>query len=322
MIRVFLSYSHADEALRSKLETHLAMLRRSGEIEVWHDRKLVVGDRLDDEIAAYLETADLIVFLVSADFLASYYCYEREMNRALERVKECSARIAPIVIRACDWKNTPFSQYVLSPTDAKPLVEHADLDSALLSVVNELRRAIDKIKAARQLSGIEVKGMPATDLRSEDDVESPRSSNLRVKKDFNDADRARFLDQAFEFIFKFFNNTVGELSARNPHIEGIVKRLSEERFSVDLFKTGQRVSSASIFISRSFGNNPMIAYSSGLHHSENSMNGGFHVDHDDQIQFLRPWMFMFARGREDEVALSFHGAAELLWEQVIAPLQS
>jgi hypothetical protein len=102
----------------------------------------------------------------------------------------------------------------------------------------------------------------------------------------------------------------------------MVKRLSEERFSVELFKSGQRVSSASIFISRSFGNNPMIAYSSGRHHSENSMNGGFHVEHDDQIQFLRPWMFMFARGREDEAALSFHGAAELLWEQVIAPLQS
>jgi hypothetical protein len=319
MLRVFLSYSHADEQLRRKLETHLAMLKRSGEIDVWHDRELVVGDHLDGEISQYLESADLIIFLVSADFLASYYCYEREMTRAMERVAASTARVAPIVVRACDWKSAPFAQYVLSPTDAKPVVEHADIDAAFLTIVNELRRAIDKISSKRPASGVHPGFNPT--LFADDTVAAPRSSNLRVRKDFTDADQARFLDEAFEFIFKFFRNTVEELSNRNPHIEGRVKRLSEERFSVDLFKNGQSLSSASIFISRSFGA-PMIAYSSGRGHSDNSMNGGFHVGHDEQMQFLQPWMFMFARGREEDAKLSFHGAAEMLWEQIIAPLQS
>ena len=145
MVRVFLSYAHADEALRHKFETHLAMLKREGEIEVWHDRELVVGDHLDNEISEYLETADLIVLLVSADFLASYYCYEREMVRSLERADARDARLAPIILRACDWRSTPFAKYVLAPTDAKPIVEHPDIDAAFLQVVNELRRAIRKL---------------------------------------------------------------------------------------------------------------------------------------------------------------------------------
>lgn len=316
MTRVFLSYAHADEALRHKFETHLAMLKRESQIEVWHDRELVIGDHLDDEISEYLETADLIVLLVSADFLASYYCYEREMARSLERAEAGQARLAPIILRACDWKSTPFAKYVLAPTDAKPIVEHPDIDAAFLQVVNELRRAIAKIAEQPALAEA-----AEAAIFAEDKVVSPRSSNLRIRKEFSDADNARFLDEAFEFIFRFFENTVVELQKRNPAIEGRVKRSNDERFTVELFQNGSRGSAATVFVSRSFGSDPMIAYSNGLSNRSNSMNGGFRVEHDDQIQFLRPWMFMFARGGDDNAKLSFHGAAELLWEQVVAPLQ-
>lgn len=316
MIRVFLSYSHADEALRHKLETHLAMLKREGQLEVWHDRELVVGDHLDNEISEYLETADLIVLLVSADFLASYYCYEREMARSLERADAGETRLAPIILRACDWKATPFAKYVLAPTDAKPIVEHPDIDAAFLQVVNELRRAMAKITEQPVLAEA-----AETAVFAEDGFSAPRSSNLRIRKEFSDADAARFLDEAFEFIFRFFENTVGELQKRNPAIEGRVKRSNDERFTVELFQNGSRASAATIFVSRSFGSDPMIAYSNGLSDRSNSMNGGFRAEHDEQIQFLRPWMFMFARGGDDDAKLSFHGAAELLWEQVVGPLQ-
>jgi hypothetical protein len=314
MVRVFLSYSHADEALRDKFETHLAMLKREGQIDVWHDRELVVGDHLNDEISEYLETADLIVLLVSADFLASYYCYEREMRRALERADAGVARIAPVILRACDWQSTPFAKYVLTPTDAKPIVEHPDIDAAFLQVVNELRRAISKM--IEEPISTEIAALAF----SEDQVSVPRSSNLRIRKEFSDADAARFLDEAFEFIFRFFENTIAELQRRNSTIEGRLKRPNDERFTIELFQNGSRASAATVFINRSHGDS-MIAYSSGLSDRSNGMNGGFRVEHDDQILFLRPWMFMFARGGDDNAKLSLHGAAELLWEQVIAPLQ-
>ena len=71
MHRIFFSYSHKDEALRDQLEVHLAMLKRQGLIESWHDRRIDAGDVLDESISAHLEEAEIILLLVSSDFLAS-----------------------------------------------------------------------------------------------------------------------------------------------------------------------------------------------------------------------------------------------------------
>ncbi len=320
MAKVFLSYSHADETLRNKLESHLAMLKRSGEIDIWHDRMLVVGDHLDGEISEYLETADLIVFLVSSDFLASYYCYDREMTRAMERVKEGTARVAPIVARACDWKSAPFAQYVLAPTDAKPIVEHPDIDAALLAVVGELRRAIGKLSEKKPKAG-DMALASSTLAVKEDRVEFPRSSNLRVTKSFSDADKARFRDEAFSFIEKFFANSLGELAERNAEIETRFKTISAEEFVCEVFRDGKHVSACKIFVARMFGGRVgEIAYSSSIDSSKNSMNASLSVENDDQMMFLRPMMFISSIGRDD-IKLSFHGGAELLWEQLIGPLQ-
>lgn len=85
MADVFFSYSHKDEALRDRLEVHLTMLKREGIIETWHDRRITAGDEFAGVIDARLESADLILLLVSADFLNSNYCFDVEMKRALER---------------------------------------------------------------------------------------------------------------------------------------------------------------------------------------------------------------------------------------------
>ena len=85
MITVFFSYAHHDEALRNELEKHLAMLKRQGVIDTWHDRRIDAGQDVHAEISEYLGKADIILLLVSADFLASDYCYDIEMRRALER---------------------------------------------------------------------------------------------------------------------------------------------------------------------------------------------------------------------------------------------
>jgi hypothetical protein len=79
---VFFSYSHKDATLRDQLETHLAMLKRQGVISTWYDRRLIAGDNIDEGIAQELERADIILLLVSPDFLASEYCYGIEVARA------------------------------------------------------------------------------------------------------------------------------------------------------------------------------------------------------------------------------------------------
>ncbi|WP_445628750.1 toll/interleukin-1 receptor domain-containing protein [Nostoc sp. DSM 114167] len=85
MATIFFSYSHRDETLRDELEIHLAMLKKQGFIETWHDRRITAGEEFDKAISKNLEEADIILLLVSSDFLASNYCYDIEMQRAMEK---------------------------------------------------------------------------------------------------------------------------------------------------------------------------------------------------------------------------------------------
>src|SRR6266516_1936823 len=107
-ITVFISYAHEDEALLQQLHTHLSSLTRQGLIATWYDRQLVAGTDWAGEIDAHLEQASIILLLVSADFIASRYCYEVEMKRALERHKAGQARVIPIALRPADWKGMPL----------------------------------------------------------------------------------------------------------------------------------------------------------------------------------------------------------------------
>jgi hypothetical protein len=101
-IQLFYSYSHKDEPLRKKLETHLSILKRTGVLSGWHDRRISGGKEWANEIDEHLNTAEVILLLVSADFIASDYCYEKEMTRAMERHELKEARIIPVILRDCD----------------------------------------------------------------------------------------------------------------------------------------------------------------------------------------------------------------------------
>lgn len=98
MASLFFSYSHVDEAHRNQLEKHLSALKHQGLLDTWHDRRIIAGQEFDQEIDAHLDTADVILLLISSDFLASDYCYKREMTRAMERH---AARDAIVIPRNC-----------------------------------------------------------------------------------------------------------------------------------------------------------------------------------------------------------------------------
>src|SRR5947209_13734895 len=107
-ISVFLSYAHEDESLLQKLETHLSLLKRQGLISTWYDRQIVPGTNWAKVIDQRLEQASIILLLVSADFLASDYCYQVEMKRAMARHEADEARVIHIVVRPCDWSSATF----------------------------------------------------------------------------------------------------------------------------------------------------------------------------------------------------------------------
>lgn len=140
-VELFFSYSHADEGLRNELEKHLSQMKREGLISTWHDRRLLAGSDFDSEIDHHIHSADVILLLVSPDFLNSDYCYLKEMDLALQRHKKGETHVVPIIARPCDWKHSPISN-LLAPHDGKPLTTWGDLDSALNSTVQELRRLV------------------------------------------------------------------------------------------------------------------------------------------------------------------------------------
>ncbi len=144
-ITVFISYAHEDEALLQQLHTHLSPLTRQGLIATWYDRELVAGTDWAGEIDAHLEQASIILLLVSADFIASRYCYEVEMTRALERHEAGQARVIPIALRPADWKGMPFASLHALPTDARAITTWTNQDAAFVDVAAGIRRAIEDL---------------------------------------------------------------------------------------------------------------------------------------------------------------------------------
>jgi internalin A len=137
---LFYSYSHKDEGLRDELDTHLKLLQRQGVISIWHDRKILAGEEWKDSINSNLDNADIILLLISADFVASDYCYEKEMKRAMERQESEQARVIPVILRACDWNSAPFGKLQALPKDAKPVTRWPDRDEAWNDVALGIRR--------------------------------------------------------------------------------------------------------------------------------------------------------------------------------------
>ncbi len=146
-ITAFISYSHKDDELREELVMYLANLKRQKKLAAWHDRAIEAGDEWEAQIKGNLESAQIILLLVTPAFMASDYCYDIEMQRAVERHDAGTARVIPIILRPCDWRDSPFTKLQALPKDAKPVSLWSDRDTAFLDVVSGLRRAIDTLQA-------------------------------------------------------------------------------------------------------------------------------------------------------------------------------
>ncbi|MEM9090642.1 MAG: COR domain-containing protein [Cyanobacteria bacterium P01_F01_bin.53] len=148
-LRLFYSYSHKDEVLRDQLDTHLKILERQGLIQSWHDRRILGGEDWAKEIDTNLQQADIVLLLISADFIASDYCYNIEMQQAMERHHAGKAKVIPVLLRATDFSGTPFKDLQGFPTNMKPVTQWSDRDAAWLNVETGIKEAIAAIKAKR-----------------------------------------------------------------------------------------------------------------------------------------------------------------------------
>jgi len=145
-IKLFYSYAHRDEEFRNELEKHLSILKRNGIITEWYDRQIKAGMEWESEINQNIEDADVILLLVSSDFLSSDYCYNIEMQKALKQFDSGKSRIIPIILRPCRWELSPFSKLQALPKDAIPVVLWQNQDEAWLNVVKSIQIMCEDIK--------------------------------------------------------------------------------------------------------------------------------------------------------------------------------
>ncbi len=330
MASVFFSYSHADEALRDQLEKQLSMLKRQGVIETWHDRRIPAGSELDHSISEHVENDNILLLLVSADFLASDYCYDREMQRAMERHNAGNAVVIPVILRACDWQQAPFGKLMATPTDGRPITQWPDRDQAFLEVAKQIRseavRLNEKAGAPKsslaenvQAAMSAVEPFPAPSQAPAMST-PPRSSNLRLAKQFTQKDKDVFKHESFEYLAKFFENSLTELAERNPGIDGVFRRIDANRFTASIYQNGAAVARCTIFMGGNAWSSG-IAYSSTETTESNSFNENMSVEADDQSMFLKSMGMSFSARRDGNEKLSQEGAAELYWGILIEPLQ-
>ncbi len=142
-VRIFCCYAHKDEKLRLALDRQLGVLQRKGFIEVWSDHRIMAGEPWEDKISENLEKADLILLLISPLFVASDYSWGKEMKRALERSKEGTATVVPVLLRqVINWQETPFASLQTVPEKAVTLYKphEAGLNSAAEAISRVVKR--------------------------------------------------------------------------------------------------------------------------------------------------------------------------------------
>jgi len=306
-LRTFISYSHKDKVALDRLHVHLTNLQRDGHIKTWYDREILAGDVLDDEIKRELEAADLFLLLVSPDFIASDYCVEREMQRALERHESGQARVVPIILEPCDWAAMDSLRRLKAvPDDGNPISQWANANNAYLNIVQELRRIVEAQEDSLSVAS-KTEGKPVSEKQA-----IPR---FRVKRDFDEIDQSEFREVAFAKIKEYFERACIEIDA----VEGLRGRFVDRgatSFGSTVINRGRQRGTAHITVhSRSagyaFGD---IYYSFNENAEENTANGAFNISSDEYEQFLIITMSMYGN---DQNHLTAEQAAEFLWNQFI-----
>ncbi len=142
-MKAFISYSHKDEQYLDRLKVHLVQIRREEKLIDWTDKDIYAGAHLDSSISKGLDSSQLFIALLSPDYIASGYCYQKEFTRALELAESESLIIIPVIVEPCDWLSTPFSTFKALPKDVKPVSDCANRNTSFLDITQALGKLAD-----------------------------------------------------------------------------------------------------------------------------------------------------------------------------------
>jgi hypothetical protein len=305
MAKAFISYSHADEKIREKLHTHLAILRREGEIEAWQDQEILAGANLNRTISLALSSSQLFIAIVSPDYLNSNYCYEKEFQQAQELQTAGKMIIVPIIAEHCDWLNSPFREMKAVPKDGKPISDWTNDNAAYLNIISELRRVLNTIK------------MPIKTVMTDEPV-APSSKNYKIKKDFTQVDVVNFRRNSFNEIKKFFLESTDEINTVD-NIQAMLLSEDKDSFSC-LISNRAKVNSngyITVFMpSESMFGRADISYTLAERRQQNSiqMDNIFMIEND---QYQLYWSAKNIYGSNEKKSWTVKEISEKLWNAFI-----
>lgn len=302
--KAFISYSHADEAHIERLHKHLAQMERDGTLSGWFDREIHVGGNLDNDISDELLSSNIFLACASPDYIASNYCYDKELELALEREQAGELTLVPIILEPCEWLQTPLSKFKAAPKDGKPVSEFTNPNVAFLDVVSEIRRLCEA-----RVAKAEFKSAPPPSTSAEINA----ASRYRVEREFDPLHKRDFAEKSFNEIYSFFESSVSELRSV-PDVEARLGRNSETHFSCTVINRGISRGFETLHV-RLGGSWGAIDILYGEENQPNTSSGGFGVGSDDYQLFLTSGIFEY---RSNEAKLTAREAAQKLWDDLLS----
>ncbi len=218
-VKIFISYTQADESYKNELATQLKLLKMQGLVEAWSDQEILPGQEWDAEIKEHLNEAEVILFLVSTEFLVSDYVNDVEIKKALERYDKGEVIIIPIIIRPIDISSFEIGKFQGLPSKAKPVSQWDDKDNAWLDVSNGIKKVI---QSAQKKNDRKEKKLFAGD----DVTHSTSGEELSVFEKVEKAIAKRKTQKAIDLLLDYtrennINDKHSELLMQSGRLSGI-----------------------------------------------------------------------------------------------------
>ena len=220
-LEVFCCYAREDQEMLEQLKKHLTPLQRQGQITIWSDTNLNAGVEWEKELHRHLESADIILLLISPDFMASDYCYSTEMRRAIERHDQGRAHVVPIILRPTFWRGAPFAKIQVLPKDARPVKDKGwfDSDEAFNDITERIYQIVSQLSSRPSLTRANPSLHPT---QPKPVVQAPTKEQwLVAAKEHFDADRDAEALAAYEQVIRLDSNDATAYTGKSRALNGL-----------------------------------------------------------------------------------------------------
>lgn len=282
MRKGFVAYSKADSSDVDRLMVHLKGLEYEGLIETWYDGHIVPGEEWDLKIRAELSAADVVIFCVSADLLATDYIQRVEIPKAIVRHECGEAIVIPVILRKCAWQGHALGRLQGIPAKDGTVRDYArngDPDDIWTEVTSAVR---DAIRARQDSLDHDRPTSPEREAPPETWIH-PSGAKPVILSDTGrayDLEQEDFIQSTFVEILRYFEASLENLKAANPGCEVRLRKLSEDAFETGIYMDGQRRSFCGVFIQNQMGWGA-IGYSDSGVGNRSSMNESLNLVHGE-----------------------------------------